>query len=310
MPHKGDMMTVREIVETLGLAADEDAVRKMAEYNAMVIAMSRKMNLTGIKDAEESLVKNIYDSLTVYEEKYFPKNGRMLDLGTGAGFPGIPLAILRPDMQVVLVDSVLKKLVFIENAAAKLGIKNIKILHIRAEEDKLPAVLLLLMLDPLLDLRRRILAAGVLLSVLDDDKEHLLRTVVLRRLLLHRTDLLNRTPDRIEESRAAAREILLGGERGHVRNLHAVMDHIDHIVEQERRDDDIRPLLPVPREHTVEPADGVTLEPRHRPAAIQNEDQLRLSLYFFLCHDMFLLYTRLTFSIVQSIAGGAGRVVA
>ena len=128
------MMTVREIVETLGLAADEDAVRRMAEYNAMVIAMSRKMNLTGIKDAEESLVKNIYDSLTVYEEKYFPKNGRMLDLGTGAGFPGIPLAILRPDMQIVLVDSVLKKLVFIENAAAKLGIKNIKILHIRAEE--------------------------------------------------------------------------------------------------------------------------------------------------------------------------------
>ena len=60
MPHKGDMMTVREIVETLGLAADEDAVRKMAEYNAMVSAMSRKMNLTGIKDAEESLVKNIY----------------------------------------------------------------------------------------------------------------------------------------------------------------------------------------------------------------------------------------------------------
>ena len=103
-------MTVREIVETLGLAADEDAVRRMAEYNAMVIAMSRKMNLTGIKDAEESLVKNIYDSLTVYEEKYFPKNGRMLDLGTGAGFPGIPLAILRPDMQIVLVDSVLKKL--------------------------------------------------------------------------------------------------------------------------------------------------------------------------------------------------------
>ena len=152
-------MTVREIVETLGLAADEDAVRKMAEYNAMVIAMSRKMNLTGIKDAEESLVKNIYDSLTVYEEKYFPKNGRMLDLGTGAGFPGIPLAILRPDMQVVLVDSVLKKLVFIENAAAKLGIKNIKILHIRAEEDELPAVLLLLVLDPLLDLCRRILAA-------------------------------------------------------------------------------------------------------------------------------------------------------
>lgn len=84
------------------------AIRKIAEYNAMVIAMSRKMNLTGIKDAEESLVKNIYDSLTVYEEKCFPKNGRITSCGPGAGFPGIPLAILRPDMQVVLVDSVLK----------------------------------------------------------------------------------------------------------------------------------------------------------------------------------------------------------
>lgn len=86
MPHKGDMMTVREIVETLGLAADEDAVRKMAEYNAMVIAMSRKMNLTGIKDAEESLVKNIYDSLTVYEEKYFRRTGVCWIWGQVPGF--------------------------------------------------------------------------------------------------------------------------------------------------------------------------------------------------------------------------------
>lgn len=127
-------MTVKEMMEILGLAANEEAARKLTEYNAMVMAMNKKINLTGIKDADESLIKNVYDSLTVYDEKYFPQGGRILDLGTGAGFPGIPLAILRPDMQVVLVDSILKKLTFIENAAAKLGIKNVKILHIRAEE--------------------------------------------------------------------------------------------------------------------------------------------------------------------------------
>lgn len=127
-------MTVREMMEALGLAADEEAASKLTEYNALLMEMNKKVNLTGIKDTEESLVKNVYDSMTVYNEKYFPREGRILDLGTGGGFPGIPLAVLRPDMQVVLMDSVLKKLNFIEIAAAKLEIKNVKIMHMRAEE--------------------------------------------------------------------------------------------------------------------------------------------------------------------------------
>ena len=127
-------MTVREMMEALGLAADEEAAGKLTEYNDLLMEMNKKVNLTGIKDTEESLVKNVYDSMTVYNEKYFPRDGRILDLGTGGGFPGIPLAVLRPDMQVILMDSVLKKLNFIESAAAKLEIKNVKIMHMRAEE--------------------------------------------------------------------------------------------------------------------------------------------------------------------------------
>ena len=111
------------MMEALGLAANEDAARKMTEYNAMLMAMNKKVNLTGIKDGEESLIKNIYDSMTVYDPAYFPQNGRVLDLGTGAGFPGVPLAILRPDMYVVLVDSIQKKLTFIEDACRELGIQ-------------------------------------------------------------------------------------------------------------------------------------------------------------------------------------------
>lgn len=127
-------MTVREMIEILGLAAGEEAAEKLTAYNLMLMEMNQKVNLTGIKDREESLVKNIYDSMTVYDEKYFPQEGRILDLGTGAGFPGIPLAVLRPDMHVVLMDSILKKLNFIDAAAGKLGIRNIKIMHMRAEE--------------------------------------------------------------------------------------------------------------------------------------------------------------------------------
>lgn len=127
-------MTALEMMEALGFPADEEKAAKLTEYNAMVIAMSKKVNLTGIKDVDESLIKNVYDSLTVYDEKYFPEKGKVLDLGTGAGFPGVPLAILRPDMLFVLVDSIQKKLTFVEDACKKLGIKNVKCVHMRAEE--------------------------------------------------------------------------------------------------------------------------------------------------------------------------------
>ena len=73
------------------LAGREDAAQKLFAYNDLVMEMSGKINLTGIKDPEESLIKNVYDSLTVYDEKYFPENAKLLDLGTGAGFPAYPL---------------------------------------------------------------------------------------------------------------------------------------------------------------------------------------------------------------------------
>ena len=66
-------MTVAEMMEALGLAANEDAARKMTEYNAMLMAMNKKVNLTGIKDGEESLIKNVYDSMTVYDPAYLDR---------------------------------------------------------------------------------------------------------------------------------------------------------------------------------------------------------------------------------------------
>lgn len=111
----------------------EEIQEKLTQYNKHIIEKNKQINLTGIKTEEESIIKNVYDSLTVYEEKYFPKNGKMLDLGSGGGFPGAILAILRKDMQITLMDSIGKKLKAVQEILEKLEIKNAKILHARAE---------------------------------------------------------------------------------------------------------------------------------------------------------------------------------
>lgn len=113
---------------------NETITEKLTQYNEYIIEKNKEINLTGIKTKEESLIKNVYDSLTVYEEKYFPKNGKMMDLGSGGGFPGAILAILRDDMQVTLMDSIGKKLKAVSEILEKLEIKNTTILHARAED--------------------------------------------------------------------------------------------------------------------------------------------------------------------------------
>lgn len=122
------------MLAALGIPAGEETAERIAAYHDRIMDMNASINLTGIKDREESLIKNVYDSLTVYDPACFPEGGRVLDLGTGAGFPGMILAILRPDMQFVLMDSIQKKLRCVEEAAASVGVKNVKCLHMRAEE--------------------------------------------------------------------------------------------------------------------------------------------------------------------------------
>ena len=80
-------MTIKEIAEELSLPINEQALKKLTLYNNRVIEIGKHINLTGIKTTEESLVKNVYDSLTVYEPDYFPTNSKLLDLGTGGRIP-------------------------------------------------------------------------------------------------------------------------------------------------------------------------------------------------------------------------------
>lgn len=116
-----------------GLTFSEKQLEQFSLYFDLLIETNKVMNLTAITEPEEVAVKHIIDSLLAYDEKVFP--GKLLaDVGTGAGFPGIPLKIYCPELKVVLLDSLAKRLKFLENVIETLGLKDITCVHLRAED--------------------------------------------------------------------------------------------------------------------------------------------------------------------------------
>ena len=97
-----------------------------------MIEVNKTMNLTAITDGNDIILKHIVDSASVI--KYIPQNARLLDVGTGGGFPSLPIAIIRPDVSVYALDSTAKKLKYIDETAKLLELTNIKTVCGRAEE--------------------------------------------------------------------------------------------------------------------------------------------------------------------------------
>lgn len=102
-------------------------------YVHEVLEVNQYMNLTAVRDLEGIWIRHIFDSLLLLPDLKADPDQRALDLGSGGGFPGIPLAILRPDIQWTLVDSVSKKVKFLNATAEKIGLKNVKGYPERAE---------------------------------------------------------------------------------------------------------------------------------------------------------------------------------
>lgn len=113
---------------------DEKQQQQLESYYDLLIEWNSFMNLTGITEYEEVLVKHFLDSLALFSEKPYEENLSLLDMGTGAGFPGIPLKIVYPNMKVTLVDSLNKRIKFLDEVIRKLELKNITTIHARAEE--------------------------------------------------------------------------------------------------------------------------------------------------------------------------------
>ena len=102
------------------------------DYMKLLIEWNEKMNLTAITDPEEIILKHFIDSITILKE--IKDGSTLVDVGTGAGFPGIPLSIMNPTLKITLVDSLNKRLIFLQEVVDKLKLKNVEIVHARAEE--------------------------------------------------------------------------------------------------------------------------------------------------------------------------------
>lgn len=99
-----------------------------------MIEMNQVMNLTSITEEDEVILKHFYDSMSVVKYYDFESGEHVIDVGTGAGFPGIPLAILLPGIQFTLMDSLNKRITFLKDVVEKCGLKNVECIHSRAEE--------------------------------------------------------------------------------------------------------------------------------------------------------------------------------
>lgn len=116
-----------------GLALDETACRKFDRYAELLVEWNEKMNLTAITAPDEVVLKHFADSLTAAAVLPKTEGFSLIDVGTGAGFPGVPLAIFRPDMKLTLLDSLNKRLIFLKEVCDALEIPA-QLIHARAEE--------------------------------------------------------------------------------------------------------------------------------------------------------------------------------
>lgn len=125
----------REIIENgkkIGLDIAEKEAQNLYKYMKLMLEWNKNVNLTAITEEKEIIYKHFIDSLSV--NKYLTNKEKIMDIGTGAGFPGIPLKIFNKDLNFILVDSLNKRINFLEEVKNELNLNKLELLHARAEE--------------------------------------------------------------------------------------------------------------------------------------------------------------------------------
>jgi len=127
--------------DQIGIALTNEQIHMFDTYYDMIVEKNKVMNLTKITDYHEAVIKHFVDSCSlvlldddIYIKKRFTDGASVIDVGTGAGFPGIPLKIIFPQIRLTLLDSVNKKLDFLRDVSSELGFTDINIIHGRAED--------------------------------------------------------------------------------------------------------------------------------------------------------------------------------
>jgi len=131
-------MDIREILidgcREYGIELDEKKVEQFILYMEMLKEWNQKINLTAITEDEEIVKKHFLDSVSILQSGVIKDGMSIIDVGTGAGFPGIPLKIVKPDLKVLLLDSLNKRIVYLDDVIKSLKLDGIETIHARAEE--------------------------------------------------------------------------------------------------------------------------------------------------------------------------------
>lgn len=121
-------------INKLGIQLTEEQLHQLDKYYQLLVEWNKVMNLTGITEEKEVYLKHFYDSLTIAKVIDLTKEKSLCDVGSGAGFPGMVLKILFPNLKVTLVDSLNKRIKFLTEVANELNLKDIALVHARAED--------------------------------------------------------------------------------------------------------------------------------------------------------------------------------
>ncbi len=121
------------LLENCGVELDEKAKERLNIYGNTLLEWNEKMNLTAIKEPTDVVIKHFLDSLTFFKCAKPVSGAKIIDVGTGAGFPGMVLKIARPDLDITLLDGLNKRLVFLDEVSKRVGL-SLELLHLRAEE--------------------------------------------------------------------------------------------------------------------------------------------------------------------------------
>ena len=125
---------IADRLERNGIQAESGLPEKLHIYLNLLKEWNSRMDLTAVLEDEETVDRHFIDSLTVLRTDLIPKNSKLIDIGTGAGFPGLVLAMARPDLKVTLLDSQQKRLTFLRTVSEATGTTGLTIIHARAED--------------------------------------------------------------------------------------------------------------------------------------------------------------------------------
>ncbi|MFA9397992.1 MAG: 16S rRNA (guanine(527)-N(7))-methyltransferase RsmG [Clostridiaceae bacterium] len=118
----------------INVTFDEIKYNQFIQYMNLLREWNTKINLTTLVEEEEIIKKHFIDSIKIFKYEKFKTFSKIIDVGTGAGFPGLPIKIIQPDMDVTLMDSLNKRVKFLDDVIDKADLKNVKTVHSRAED--------------------------------------------------------------------------------------------------------------------------------------------------------------------------------